>query len=183
MAVKPNLLRDWEGSDVSGWMMSEKLDGWRMLWDGENFITRQGNVLNAPDWFKDGMPNKALDGELFLGRGEFYGIQGAMAGGWFGLRYMVFDAPGSLLPFVERLEVLQSLSLPDHCEAIRQEPVAGAEAMRSAAWRIVMAGGEGVVVRDPRAIYKAGRTSDVLRFVPRCPSLNRGKRKTRLALL
>ena len=180
--MKPTLLRDWEGSSCDGWMMSEKYDGWRGLWTGSDFVSRQGKVFNAPDWFKDGMPGEALDGELFLGRGGFNGIQGAMAGGWHGLQFMVFDAPGSL-PFVERLEALQLISLPDNCELVVHEPVTGDEAMRSAGWRIVMAGGEGVVVRDPRAIYKAGRTSDVLRFVPRCPSLNRGKRKTRLALL
>ena len=175
--MKPTLLRDWEGSSCDGWMMSEKYDGWRGLWTGSEFVSRQGKVFNAPDWFLDGMPKTALDGELFLGRGEFNGIQAAMAGGWFGLRFMAFDAP--LVPggFSERLEALQSLPLPDHCQLVGQEPVADAAAMRAAAWRVVMDGGEGVVVRDPKAPYQPGRTSGVLRWVPRCPSLNRKPKK------
>lgn len=178
--MKPTLLRDWEGSDVAGWLLSEKLDGWRAVFDGENFITRQGNVLNAPDWFLDGMPNKALDGELFLGRGEFNGIQGAMAGGWFGLRFMVFDAP-SELPFAKRVEILSKLSLPGHCELVPHVPCKSIERMVAFADDVVTNGGEGVVVRDPKAPYQPGRTSGVLRWVPRCPSLNRRKGKPQLA--
>jgi hypothetical protein len=35
------------------------------------------------------------------------------------------------------------------------------------------AGGEGAVVRNPRALYVAGRTGSVLRWVPQDPALNR----------
>lgn len=35
------------------WWMSEKLDGVRVLWDGEgNLLTRNGNTFSAPDWWK-----------------------------------------------------------------------------------------------------------------------------------
>ena len=158
------------------------MDGFRMVWDGKSFISRQGKVFTAPEWFKAGMPKKPLDGELFLGRGMFNGIQAAMACGWRGLRYMVFDCPLVQGGFSERLEDLKSLSFPAHCQLVPQEPVEGIEAMMAFAGDVVASGGEGAVVRAPRAVYTAGRTSDVLRWVPQDPALNR-KTKTRLALV
>ena len=47
-----------------GWWMSEKLDGVRAYWDGKQFLSRLGNLFHAPDWFVDGLPDAALDGEL-----------------------------------------------------------------------------------------------------------------------
>ena len=81
------LLRDYQGQSVSGWLMSEKLDGWRVMWTGSEFVTREGNVLDAPEWFKAGMPVVALDGELFAGRGEFNAIQGLIRDGFHGLTF------------------------------------------------------------------------------------------------
>src|SRR5580704_11570300 len=38
------LAETWDGEqDVSGWLLSEKLDGVRAYWDGRQFISRQGN--------------------------------------------------------------------------------------------------------------------------------------------
>jgi DNA ligase-1 len=43
--------------DLENYLASEKMDGVRARWDGENFITRHGNLVNCPDWFKEGMPD------------------------------------------------------------------------------------------------------------------------------
>src|SRR5215471_3335881 len=43
-------------SDPAGWWLSEKLDGVRAYWDGEQFISRLGNQFHAPDWFVAGLP-------------------------------------------------------------------------------------------------------------------------------
>ena len=54
--------------DISGWLMSEKLDGVRCVWNGEYMVTRNGNGFFPPDWFIEGLPtDTTLDGELFLG--------------------------------------------------------------------------------------------------------------------
>ena len=45
--------------------------------------------------------------------------------------------------------------------------------MKAAAWKEVLAGGEGVVVRNPASPYKSGRDKNVLRDVPRDPAQNR----------
>lgn len=51
--------------------MSEKLDGVRALWNGKQLLTRSGRVINAPACFTKHFPPFALDGELWIGRGEF----------------------------------------------------------------------------------------------------------------
>ena len=42
------LAKEWQGQDPSGMLMSEKLDGMRCFWDGQNMLTRNGNVISAP---------------------------------------------------------------------------------------------------------------------------------------
>jgi DNA ligase-1 len=172
--MQPTLLRDYQGQSVDGWMMSEKLDGWRVMWDGAEFVTREGNTLAAPAWFKSGMPAVALDGELFAGRGNFNAIQTLMATGWHGLTFQAFDAPSDA-PFRARYKQLLTLTLPAHVGIVKQIRCTDTRHLVEHADEIVTAGGEGAVVRNPRARYIAGRTDDVLRWVPQCPRLNRRK--------
>ena len=66
------LAESWDGVlDPTGWLLSEKLDGVRAYWDGKQFLSRQGNLYHAPEWFVAGLPNVPLDGELWLGRKKF----------------------------------------------------------------------------------------------------------------
>jgi DNA ligase-1 len=37
-----------ETQDISGWLMSEKLDGMRAIWDEDTLKSRQGNTISAP---------------------------------------------------------------------------------------------------------------------------------------
>lgn len=59
------------GLDVTQYLVSEKYDGVRAVWDGKQLISRQGNVIHAPAWFVQDFPNTPLDGELWLARGQF----------------------------------------------------------------------------------------------------------------
>lgn len=169
------LLRDYEGQSCEGWLMSEKLDGWRVMWTGAEFVTREGSTLDAPEWFKAGMPAVALDGELFAGRGEFNAIQGLMRDGWYGLTFQVFDAPEMVAPFRQRLAFLKTVRLPSHAALVRHERCIDTFHLLCAADAVVAAGGEGMVVRNPRAMYCQGRTDEVLRWVPQDPRKNRRK--------
>lgn len=169
------LLRDWSGQDVSGWIVSEKVDGWRCGWDGSDFVTRQGEVLDAPDWFKAGLPAFALDGELFAGRGGFNSIRRLMRDGWHGLSFEVFDVPCSQMPFASRARVLANMALPPHCNAIQHRSCANNGDMMGFGVKVCMEGGEGAVVRRADSPWKAGRSGDVLRYVPQSPKLNRVK--------
>lgn len=44
----------------------EKYDGIRILWNGEEFISRKGNIVEAPNWFKQLFPPIQFDGELWF---------------------------------------------------------------------------------------------------------------------
>ena len=60
-------------ADVALYLVSEKIDGVRAFWDGLVLRTRSGNIINAPRWFTENFPQRALDGELWVGRGLFVG--------------------------------------------------------------------------------------------------------------
>ena len=166
------LLQDYQGQPCEGFLMSEKLDGWRLGWNGSDYILRGGGVLRVPDHWKAGMPAVALDGELFAGAGGFNQIQGRIARGFHGLSFQVFDAPAAL-PFRRRLAFLRTLSLPSHCGIVEQIRCRDTQHLVEFADAICEAGGEGAVARDPAARYVQGRSGDVLRWVPQCPRLNR----------
>ena len=55
----------WEPDmDIRGWWMSEKLDGVRGYWTGEQLVSRSGKVFAVPAWFTENFPSVPLDGEL-----------------------------------------------------------------------------------------------------------------------
>ncbi len=61
-----------EKVDPKGWLMSEKLDGVRCYWNGDEMYSRNGLLFYPPDFFKNSLPkNLALDGELWTKRDDF----------------------------------------------------------------------------------------------------------------
>src|SRR5436305_12152094 len=93
------LAQSWTNDiDLAGWWMSEKLDGVRAYWDGRQFLSRQGNLFHAPDWFVAGLPAVPLDGELWLGRKRFQRAVSIVRRQdqselWREIAFVVFDAP------------------------------------------------------------------------------------------
>ena len=59
---------------VTGWYMSEKLDGVRCYWNGKTMYTRTGKLFYAPDEWKAKLPSIPLDGELWTKRDDFQSI-------------------------------------------------------------------------------------------------------------
>jgi DNA ligase-1 len=64
--------------DVSKYLVSEKYDGVRAVWDGSVLRFRSGNVVNAPRWFLSKLPATPLDGELWIARGKFDQLSGVV---------------------------------------------------------------------------------------------------------
>src|SRR4051794_17057061 len=130
-AGPPVLLAErWDNeADLAGWWMSEKLDGVRAYWDGTQFLSRQGNRYQAPDWFVAGLPPTPLDGELWIARKAFNRTSGivrsdAKAAGWKEVRFVVFDAPAHRGVFEERLTFFHdyiSQERPPHATAHAHE--------------------------------------------------------------
>eukprot|EP01114_Cavostelium_apophysatum_P022496 TRINITY_DN815_c0_g2_i1.p1 TRINITY_DN815_c0_g2~~TRINITY_DN815_c0_g2_i1.p1 ORF type:complete len:558 (+),score=47.03 TRINITY_DN815_c0_g2_i1:36-1709(+) len=88
------LSQEWNGGIATNWFASEKCDGIRAIWDGTNLVTRQGQVLTAPEWFKRNLPsNSSLDGELWVSRNAFYRcLESTREYDWDGVTYEVFDS-------------------------------------------------------------------------------------------
>ena len=151
--------------------MSEKLDGVRAFWDGRQFLSRQGNLYHAPDWFLEGLPAVPLDGELWLDRKAFQRTVSIVrrqdkGEQWRAMRYLIFDAPAATGPFEERVEFLQ-----DGVRGWRNEFVTIHEHtlcrdvghLRDELRRIESLGGEGLMLREPGSRYVAGRSTTLLK--------------------
>ena len=157
-------------SDVSLFLVSEKLDGVRAYWDGKALRTRNGNAINAPDWFTEGFPGRALDGELWIGRGQFDALSGAVRRQapdeteWRTIRYLVFELPNAAGTFRERNELLkrevQHANVP-WLQVVEQWEITSRKALDQKLAEILKLGGEGLMLHRADATYTTGR-SDVL---------------------
>ena len=62
--------------DPAKYLVSEKYDGVRAIWDGKVLRFRSGRAVDAPAWFIAKLPAQPLDGELWLARGRFEALSG-----------------------------------------------------------------------------------------------------------
>ncbi len=173
-APAPSLATSYQGGiDLSGYWVSEKLDGVRALWDGESLHSRRGNRLNAPAWFTEGFPAAALDGELWMGRGTFESLSGAVRrhnpndAQWRRIRFMVFDLPQPGMPFDDRLRRLQAMLAPapsPHIALVEQRRVSSEAELMAILERVTAEGGEGLMLRNGRSLHRPGRSDDLLKL-------------------
>lgn len=172
-AAPPLLLaHKWETDiDISGWWLSEKLDGVRAYWDGTQFLSRLGNKFHAPPWFVEGFPDHPLDGELWGGRKLFQRTVGIVKRQdqsplWKDLLYVVFDVPAHPGPFEDRIahakkaieeRALKYVRVHEHaiCKDLAH--------LREELARVEALGGEGLMARKPGSKYEAGRSSTLLK--------------------
>jgi DNA ligase 1 len=166
------LAETWDNvTDLTGWWMSEKLDGVRAYWDGKQFLSRQGNRYHAPDWFVTALPDEPLDGELWLGRKKFQRTVSIArrqdkSDLWKELRFVVFDAPGQDGEFEARLQFLHDFvkrCSPTYIVAHAHQPCQSLDALRAELDRMEELGGEGLMLRRPGSRYEVGRSSTLLK--------------------
>ncbi|CAN5457123.1 hypothetical protein BH10PLA2_BH10PLA2_32590 [soil metagenome] len=169
-ATAPELLlaESWDlALDPTGWWLSEKLDGVRAYWDGKQFLSRQGNLFHAPEWFIADLPDEPLDGELWLGRKAFQRTVSIVrrqdkSDLWRELTYVVFDAPAQTTPFEARLAYLKESLSARKLERTRvhaQLLCEGVDHLRGELARLEALGAEGVMLRRPGARYEGGRST------------------------
>lgn len=124
-----------KNQSINGWFMSEKLDGVRAYWDGgisrgclakrvpycnvvkdsrlkkevvaTGLFSRTGKVIQAPNWWLNELPFLPLDGELYLGRGEFQTLTSIVATkdgskSWDDIKFKVFDSPPPSVMYQQR---------------------------------------------------------------------------------
>jgi len=159
------------GLDIAGWLMSEKLDGVRAHWTGRELLSRSGNRFAAPDWFTARFPPFALDGELWIGRGQFSDVQSVTSrfephAGWRQVTYNIFEvpeAPGGLTDRLGRLERYLAANPGTSIRIIPQTPCRDQVHLRETLAGIEALGGEGLVLRNPDTPYETGRSANALK--------------------
>jgi DNA ligase-1 len=158
----PMLWHTWTGADIAGWLISEKLDGVRALWDGATLRTRTGAAIPAPQALLSALPGGTmLDGELYAGPGTLQRVHMAVRGrtnDWSGVRFHVFDAPGAGGGFAGRMaraaEVVRGRG--PLVAAVPHQPCLGHRWLAARFAEVRAAGGEGLVARMPDAPYRWG---------------------------
>ena len=174
-SVKPPpllLAHTWENdTDLASWWLSEKLDGVRAYWTGDRFLSRQGNVYHAPDWFTDNLPNVPLDGELWIDRKAFQRTVSIVrrhdqSDHWREVRFVVFDAPTAKGGFEARQDFLVTTLCehqPQFARVLNQERCRGLQHLREELSRVTSLGGEGLMLRQPGSRYEVGRSNTLLK--------------------
>jgi DNA ligase 1 len=163
------------GIDVSLYLISEKLDGVRALWDGKSLKFRSGQLIAAPAWFTAKLPTTPLDGELWLARGKFDLLSGIVRKEqpidteWQQVKYMVFELPAGDGTFAQRSEKLKALVKQANwlqLQWIEQFKLPDEKALQAKLQQITAQGGEGLMLHLASAPVTQGRSPALLKLKP-----------------
>ena len=164
-----------ENVDVRDYWVSEKYDGVRGYWDGKQrrMYSRNGTVIALPNDFAAQLPDISLDGELWIGRGQFERVVSVVRDeqpddtAWKQVKYMVFELPdsqnqyGDFTQRMGRIErITQNINAPN-IQAVKQWRVRDRAELLRQLDTITQAGGEGLMLHLASAPYQTGR-SDAL---------------------
>ncbi|MCD6526183.1 MAG: DNA ligase [Desulfuromonas sp.] len=160
-----------DATEVSGWLMSEKLDGVRGYWDGHQLWSKNGHRFYPPAEFTRNLPPFAIEGELWGGRDQFEQTTSIVRRqqphpGWLELKLAIFDVPQASGGFQLRIE--QARQWFEHHPSryafvIEQIPVVDQHHLQQQLHHIEQLGGEGLIVRHPNAGYERGRSTTILK--------------------
>ena len=162
--MEPTLASEYTGQDLSGWLVSEKMDGIRAIWTGDRLESREGNDLRLPAEIARTMPRGIrLDGELWGGRGTFQEVAAKVrAGDFSGIKFHIFDAQADGT-WNDRISLanltcggVDFIEFAEHLPAFQHDIYGD----------IIDNGGEGVVYRDPSASYIYGKSLSLLKRKP-----------------
>jgi DNA ligase 1 len=163
------------GTNVQQFLVSEKFDGVRAIWDGKVLRTRAGNVIHAPEWYVKDFPQTALDGELWLARGQFDALSGAVRkevpidDEWRSISYLIFELPNAEGAFEARakriVEIVKQVNIP-HLKAVAQFRVKNEAELKARLKKVVANGGEGLMLHRADALYITGRSDALLKLKP-----------------
>lgn len=161
--------------DPTPYLISEKYDGVRAIWDGKILRARSGNAFNAPTWFLAKLPPQKLDGELWLGRGQFEQLSGFVRktspidDEWRQIKYMIFELPDAHGTFEQRYQQIKQVVATANWPqliAVEQFRLPDNAALKRKLNEIVRAGGEGLMLHLADALYVTGRSDALLKLKP-----------------
>jgi DNA ligase len=161
--------------DLAAYLVSEKLDGVRALWDGKELRFRSGKPIHAPAWFVERLPQHAVDGELWMGRHRFDELSAAVRrlepidAEWQNITYQLYELPDGAGSFSERIAALQvsvaQLGTP-WLHVLPQTPVKDKAALKLQLLEVVRGGGEGLMLHRADAVWQTGRSDVLLKLKP-----------------
>ncbi|MBZ7954571.1 DNA ligase [Campylobacter sp. W0018] len=174
--------QDFQNKNLHEYVMSEKLDGVRGIWDGKSLKTRKNQTITPPAFFMKNFPPFALDGELWINRNQFDLVSSLIrttrsdANLWKKVSYNVFDVPKACEEFnlnpcslENRLQVLQKYLQKNpnpYIKIIPQIPIENEKHLNEFYENIVKNKGEGVVIRKNLNPYERGRSKQALKLKP-----------------
>lgn len=175
MTDKIMLAERWNKSiDPTGWLASEKLDGFHAYWTGKELRLRKkdgiGDIVECPEYFTKNLPKESLDGELWAGRGNLHLVAAAVKGSrkydWRRIVFAIFDSPDYNGGFEERLAHAKNELANAACKTAIVVPhmsCPGNKWLLERLDKIVEAGGEGLMIRKPGSKYVRNRTNVMLK--------------------
>ena len=161
--------------DPAKYLVSEKYDGARALWDGKDLRFRSARPVKAPPWFVAKLPAQELDGELWLARRRFDALSGIVRktepvdDEWRQIKYMVFElpnAPGNFAERVQRLREIAAQAAWPQLVAVEHFRVADRAALQRKLDEVVRGGGEGLMLHLADAPYVTGRSDVLIKLKP-----------------
>jgi len=158
-------------NNISGWVMSEKLDGIRGYWDGKTMRSKGGYTIQTPKYFIKNFPPFALDGELWIQRGKFEKVQSIVLDSkpskdWHQVTYNIFEVPYAEGNFTQRLYKAKNWfqNHPNkYVKTIEQIQCLGKSDLKSFQKSVEALGGEGVMIKNPKLSYFEGRSKQILK--------------------
>ena len=182
-----------KGNPPNGWYISEKYDGYRARWMKQDniFLSRNEKPFNAPDWFKQSIPDEDFDGELWVGRDNFekMGVvrkKIPIDEEWKAIKYIVYDLPNLKVPFKERIKSLKKivednnkqwdeykLTLDESYHHLKsplifakQTIIKNKDHLEMIYQEIIKEGGEGIMLKHPDSTYENKRSNMMLKYKP-----------------
>ena len=179
--------------DPTGWLISEKFDGYRACYDPEKnkFFSRQNKPFIAPQWFTQAMPSRLIDGELWIGRNMFQEMgtvrkKVPIDEEWLNVTFQVYDMPDEEGTFLERIKKLVKIvqltktkwlrirkDLPypfNNLECplvLAKQTVMKSDSHLDTLYKdVIKNGGEGVMLKDPNSPYEGKRSNYLLKYKP-----------------
>ena len=163
------------GINLDEYWVSEKYDGVRAIWNGKKLVSRGGNIYHAPKWFTDPLPNKKLDGELWIARQAFEQVVSTVRdkspdnAAWKKIKFMVFDMPELTTSFDRRLPqikaTIKEIDTP-WVKMVKQWKVSNHSALMKELKIITDAGAEGLMLHKGSSFYRGKRSGDLLKVKP-----------------
>lgn len=168
--------------NISEFLMSEKLDGVRGIWDGKVMRTRSQKDLVLPKFFTKSFPPFELDGELWIKKESFDEISSLVhkkdsdENSWKKVSYNVFDVPNACEEFglkecslSNRLAVLEKYlekNPSNFIKIIPQFPIKSQKHLQEFYKTLIQNKAEGVVIRKNLAPYERKRSSNAFKLKP-----------------